>query len=366
MILFSFDYPPLDGGISRLCEEITRQLRLHDTTVTVLSQRGVKNHFIDGPETIRVATKRPYREISSFVKLKRLKKKHSLIICGIWYPEGLIAIMAGCKNVVILGHGNELMAYDSGWRRTIWNVMRKIVLKKASYIIANSHFTADLIASIIPEARTQVLAPAVDHLHFKPGDREAARDAFGLDKAAFVIGTVSRIVRYKGHETVFSAIASLPQDQRRNVCYIIAGKGGDEAFLRSRAEALHVAESVRWIGFLEEAMLPVFYQALDMFALCTIEDKSAQSVEGFGLALLEAQACGVPVVGTRCGGIPEAVDEARGFLIDQGDHMAFAAILQTLLRDKSRAKNIGMDSRKRVEKECTWSMYVDNLTKYLQ
>jgi phosphatidylinositol alpha-1,6-mannosyltransferase len=362
MILFSFDYPPCDGGISRLCAEIAGQLRLRHAELTILAQQSPEKTRNDPSDTQRVYGRRPLREILALFRLRRLKKLDNTVLCGIWYPEGLIAVLSGCKNIVILGHGNELMVYNRGWRKIAWNALRKWVLKKASCIIANSSYTAALAAHAAPGAVVQVLSPAVDHIRFKPGDRDAARDRIGLDGSAFIIGTVSRLVRYKGFETVFRAIDLIPPEQRRNVRYIIAGRGGDEAFLRRRVEELDIGTCVQWRGFLEEETLPLFYQALDVFALCTMEDRSSQSVEGFGLAFLEAQACGIPVVGARCGGIPEAVDGKCGFLIEQNDHAALAGIFRTLLENKAIGRTIGIAARKRVVNECTWRDYGEKMT----
>jgi phosphatidyl-myo-inositol dimannoside synthase len=362
MILFSFDYPPCDGGISRLCAGIVGQLRLSGADLTVLTQRPPRYPQVDSYDIQRVSGNRPLREILALFRLKRLKKLDSTVLCGIWYPEGVIAVLSGCKNIVILGHGNELMAYNRGWRKIIWDALRRWVLKRASCIIANSSYTAGLAAHAAPGAVVQTLLPAVDHVRFKPGDRDAARDRLGLDKSAFIIGTVSRLVRYKGFETVFRAIDLIPPAQRRNVRYIIAGRGGDEVFLRRRAEELGIGTCVQWRGFLAEETLPLFYQALDIFALCTMEDRSSRSVEGFGLSLLEAQACGIPAVGARCGGIPEAVDEQCGFLIEQSDHAALAGIFQTLLENKAIGRTVGIAARKRVENECAWKNYAEKLT----
>ena len=157
-------------------------------------------------------------------------------------------------------------------------------------------------------------------------------------------------------------MARLSPDLRQQICYAIAGKGPDEAYLRKRAQDLTVEASVQWLGFLEEEKLPSFYRALDLFVLCTREDPSARSVEGFGLAFLEAQACGVPVIGTDCGGIPDAVGRQCGFLIAQDDDKALAGILLELINDRQKCARLGAAARERVESCCTWNHYMEKMT----
>jgi phosphatidyl-myo-inositol dimannoside synthase len=112
--------------------------------------------------------------------------------------------------------------------------------------------------------------------------------------------------------------------------------------------------------------LPQLYQSADLLALCTREDPNQPDVEGFGLAFLEAQACGIPVVGTRSGGIPEAIKEGQGgWLIDQDDVGALAELLGYLVEAPGEFERMGRIARERVEKECTWDHYIDHLIRTL-
>ena len=109
------------------------------------------------------------------------------------------------------------------------------------------------------------------------------------------------------------------------------------------------------------------YRSANLFVLGTREDPDQPDVEGFGLALLEAQACGIPVVGTRTGGILDAVAEGHGgWLIDQDDVGALAAILARLVDDPEEFRQMGRAARQRVERECTWGHYMDRLIETLE
>jgi phosphatidylinositol alpha-1,6-mannosyltransferase len=175
-----------------------------------------------------------------------------------------------------------------------------------------------------------------------------------------VILTVARILAHKGHRLVLEALASMPAAVRDSFIYLVAGQGRDLGTLQQETNALGLGGVVRWLGYVPETDLPDLYRSANLFVLCSREDPAQPEVEGFGLALLEAQACGTPVVGTRTGGIPDAVQEGRGgWLIDQDDAGALAAIFGHLADAPEDFERMGRVARQRVEEECTWDHYTE-------
>ena len=368
MIVHSFDYPPLHGGIARLCGEIAAGFRRRGRDVRVLSQCGSSGPGSRIPEVseTRVTSRRPWREWQALRRLRGVGSMSGPVICGTWYPEGLLAMLAGLRPRIILAHGNELMASRSLWRRELWQPLRRLVLTSADLVVANSRYTGGLVRTAAPGCRVASIALAADHRRFTPGDRSAARSRLGLEQDRRVISTVSRLNAYKGHDLVFRALASLPLAVREQFVYVIGGRGPDQGFLQTEAERWGVDSLTRWLGFIAEDALPDLYTASDLFVLCTRET-SQQEVEGFGLALLEAQACGTPVVGTRSGGIPDAVVHGEGgWLIDPDDFQGLASILRRLDDDPRSFQAAGAVARARVEREGTWDQYVDRFEAALQ
>ena len=121
-----------------------------------------------------------------------------------------------------------------------------------------------------------------------------------------------------------------------------------------------MAERVHFLSELGDESLPLAY------ALATIyvgaSRQTAKDVEGFGIALLEAQAAGTPVVAGQSGGIPDAVqDGVTGVLTDPEDPAAVAAAIAGLLDDPERARQLGAAGRAAVERFFNWSRVVDDL-----
>lgn len=365
-LVFSFNYPPLDGGISRLCAELVSGLHRRGIGVEVLSQRrAAAGSDVPPVPTVRVPMLRPWRELAAWRQL-RSRDPVKPAICGVWYPEGLLATLAGVRPLVVLAHGLELNPTRQRWRRGLWRWLLRLVLGRAALVVANSRYTADLARRVAPGARLVALPLGVNHRRFCPGNRRSARRRLALPEDKRVIVTVSRIIANKGHRLVLTALASMPEDHRAQLVYLVAGQGPDRQLLEREADNLGLGSVVRWLGYVAEADLPQLYHSADLFVLCTRQDRGHAEVEGFGLAFLEAQACGIPVVGTRTGGIPDAVEEDRGgWLIDQDDVGALTAILSRLVASPAVFGRMGLEARQRVEREYTWDHYTERFIETL-
>src|SRR5580698_6550503 len=132
LLLFAFEYPPVSGGIARLSVEIGRTFERDRRNAFVLTQGCTAAPPDSGLPEVRVDARRPIRERQAFRWLRKQvrssKGRHSTI-CGVWYPEGLIAYLAGVRPLVILAHGAELLPPMSRWRRPFWHVLQRLVLE---------------------------------------------------------------------------------------------------------------------------------------------------------------------------------------------------------------------------------------------
>lgn len=360
LLLFAFEYPPVSGGISRLCAEVARNLACRQVQVSVLTQGCTGSVEQATRPEVRVTSKRLLREWQAFVRLRHFKRHASdqhFTLCGVWYPEGLIAQLAGLGRIIILAHGAELLPPPSRLRRRLWSTLQRRVLESAHLVVANSEYTRKLVKRVAPEAKVEAIPLAVNSRQFVPGDRATARRRFGVaDKK--VLCTVARIHEYKGIDVVLRAIAKLPRDEREQLLYLIVGSGPHEQELKKLVTALAIDRQVRWMGFLPERDLAEVYRASDLFVLCTRDASERQAIEGFGMVFLEAQSSGIAVVGTNTGGIPDAIREGDGgWLIEQEDSNSLSEILRKLVRDPESIRAAGIRARQRVLNENTWERY---------
>lgn len=361
----SYDYPPCDGGISRLVECLVKGLSARGHEVQVLT---VVDSGQSGPERPDVMTtdvpRRGWRrDLAAFAAL-RYQSREAVLLASVWNPEGTLAWLAGRSDQLwIMAHGNEVMPYPSGLRFAWKRWLRRRVLASARGVICNSRYTERLVKAACPQARTSAIPLGVDAVRFDLAvDKTSARKHFGLPENCRVLLSVSRLNAYKGHDTVLQALAALSPAERDALCYVVAGKGEHLRALQAMATELGVAEHVHWLGYVSESDLPMLYAAADLFVLCTREDARERGVEGFGLAFLEAQAAGVPVLGTDAGGIPDAVEHGRGgWLIPQDDVSVLRRHLEKLVASPEEFEREGRIARQRAQDECNWDVYVDKL-----
>ncbi len=152
-----------------------------------------------------------------------------------------------------------------------------------------------------------------------PLSREAARAA--LQVSGFVMGAVGRLEEQKGHAHLLTALAAVKR-QIPQATLVLVGDGRLRADLERQAEALGVADGVRFLGTRRD--LPLIYRALDLFVQPSLW-------EGLPLALLKAMGAGLPVLATRVSGVRELInDGVNGRLVDPGDPEALARALVEL------------------------------------
>ncbi len=207
-------------------------------------------------------------------------------------------------------HGKDLTA---PWQRGVTRADVVAALDRADARVAVSHATHALAAQLGVTRPFEVIEPGFDPTRVTPGDRDAARDMLGLPRDDFVVGTLARLVERKGHREVIDALSTLA----RPSLYVVAGDGPERAAIEAHAALCGVA--VRLLGAIDDARRLALLRAIDVHVLAppptTPSLDAPFDVEGFGLAVLEAGACATPSLGTRSGGVPEAIGDG-GLIVD--------------------------------------------------
>jgi glycosyltransferase involved in cell wall biosynthesis len=199
-------------------------------------------------------------------------------------------------------------------------------------VISGAVRNALLAAGVRPE-RLALIPSAVDAaLLDPPWSRQRLAREFGLDPAAPLVVSVAQLIPRKGHSLLLEAwreVASALPDAR----LVVIGQGSLASKLRAEAQRRGVADSVVFAGWRGD--LGEFIGRFDLLVHTALH-------EGLGLAILEAQGAGVPVVAFRAGGIPEAVvDGQTGILVPTGDAAALAGALRALLSNPAARQQMG-------------------------
>jgi phosphatidylinositol alpha-1,6-mannosyltransferase len=239
------------------------------------------------------------------------------------------------------------------------------VLRGAALVVAAGGYPADEGARAAGRTLpTVVVPPGVDTTRFVPlgpHDRRAARDRFGLDPAAPLVLSVSRLVPRKGMDVLVRAAAAAARHVP-GLQVAIAGDGRE----RGRLDRLvdQTGAPVRMLGRVADDELPLLYGCADVFAMLCRDRWLGLEQEGFGIVFLEAAACAVPQVAGRSGGSHEAVEHGvTGLVVDDPRSVSqTAAALTALLTDEASRVALGEASRRRAVEQFTY----DGLAAQLQ
>ena len=168
-------------------------------------------------------------------------------------------------------------------------------------------------------------------------------DSRAVDPAGgFVVGFAGRLVPEKGVDLLLNAFATLPPAMRNSSRLSIVGQGPEREALERLAQRLNIAEQVIFQGQLPSTRLPAYYRQIDLLIVPSRTQPNWK--EQFGRVIVEALACGVPVIGSDCGAIPDVVG-AGGLIVPEGNCAALAEAMQGLWRDPDRRQAFGQAGR---------------------
>lgn len=174
------------------------------------------------------------------------------------------------------------------------------------------------------------------------------------EKGEFFVGFAGRIAAAKGWRVLLAAMTQLPEHFR---C-VIAGTGEEEAELRLWCQVPAIGSRVRYLGVLKKDHLWDFYRSIDVFALPSLTTESW--CEQFGQVLAEAMACGLPVIGSDSGAIPEVVGDC-GIVVEENNSAALAKAIEELASDAGRRKACAKAGLERFRTEYSVQAYAKKL-----
>lgn len=248
--------------------------------------------------------------------------------------------LAGLLTGVPVVHTKHGRNYPGSRKRVFLNRLSTALTAR---LVPVSHEAANVSRSIekIPEKKIHPIWNGVDVRIFSIGDgRKKYLASLGIHEGHQVVGIVARLSPEKNHACLLQAFAEIyPELPLARL--LIIGDGVLRAQLEAEVRALRLEGGVVFTGARHD--VPDLLRECDVFAL-------SSTTEGLPLTVLEAMACGLPVVATDVGGNSEAVrDGETGFLVPSGDHHALAKHLKRLLLDPHLASRMGCAGRQRAE-----------------
>lgn len=211
-------------------------------------------------------------------------------------------------------------------------------MQDARFVAAVTAPLAEQVAQVSPNTPAPVIWMGVDCNHFAP----RAVPAAGSNDPVFEVATVARLNRAKGHGFFLQAMALL-RERGLVIRYLIAGDGPERPEIEAQVDRLGLGDQVRFLGSLGEEDVLALLHRVDALALTSVGQGEAAPV-----TVMEAMACGLPVICSIIGGTPDMIDNGRdGLLVPQEDVAAIADAVQRLAEDPDMAQRIGRAAREK-------------------
>lgn len=284
-----------------------------------------------------------YRSVLSAVKGIQKEFDFDLLDVHYAYPDGFAGFLLSCalKRPYILSvRGSDIhLLKDYPARRRL---IRK-TLKNAAQVVAVSRALRDEVAELgaVPEKVT-IIPNGVDQETFFPGDRQAAREKLGLSPHRTILLAVGRLMEVKGIQYLLPAVSEIKREGEYDKLQVfVVGEGPLRGALTKRIQGLGIETSVFLIGQRPHEELYSWFNAADLFCLPSLS-------EGCPNVLLEAMACGTPVVASKVGGVPDLVDSAEvGILTPPANPAALAEAIKCGLAHRWDRQTIAQRVRNR-------------------
>lgn len=364
---------PIAKGVAALGHEVHLVAPWHPAITRGKDEDGVVFHFFRYAPTpslnifgyaeamradtgLRAATwaMAPAAMAAGWFKAWRVAAKHgATVMHGHWVVPGgaIAAAAAGRRPLLVSLHGSDVFVAE---RSAVARRAARWTLRRAGWVTACSDdLRARAVALGADPARIETVPYGVDLARFTPDAavRREVRAARGAGDAPMIF-TAGRLVSKKGFEYLIDAAAVLAAEFPA-LRVFIAGDGDLRDALAARIGA-HGAAGVTLLGNQPQDQVARLAAAADVIAVPSIRD-DAGNVDGLPNFALESLATATPVVATRAGGLPEAIDDGiSGRLVPERDPGALADAIADLLRRPDEARRLGAAGRERVARAFSW------------
>lgn len=348
------------SGMSSFIYNFTRHLIKSDQKCEYffLMDRPFEEMDLSRFETLHVPPGSPLLQMSwiqtvlpGILKRKGVKIYHSLKHLGPLYcPASETMYSVGAA-------GQHSGIYPVSFKEKLyWKYLQGTLLKRADLVVAHSNYIRDCLMDYlrIPAERVVTIYNGRDE-YFQPlQDRkpiEACLEKFGL-KPPFLL-CVGNVVPVKNYKTVLRAYKQLVEEQKTDAKLVIAGGTGDRHYheLRNLISEWKIHESVKFIGQVEKQELLCLYNAAEMLVHPSLH-------EGFCAAIVEAMACGLPVVCSSTTSLPEVVGDAAMLYNDPENAEELASRMESVITSKATRDRLSDLALKRAS-QFSWNRCVN-------
>ncbi len=345
ILFISHTYPPIKGGVETQNYELFTALsKTQDCKLLANRNRKLIPLFL------------------SYVTLRAVLTMHKydvlLLGSGLLGTTGWFVKKLTQKPVVIVTHGLDL-TYTKSWYQKLWV---KIFIPSADKLIAVGNETVRAgVKRNIPEEKFVFIPNGIDtEKYFAPHSREELAKILKFDIAdKNVLLTSGRLARRKG---VAWFIRNVLPKLDEKIVYAVAGDGPDRQNVLDAIKETGLEKRVFMLGRVSDEIRDTLFNTCDLFIQPNIKIKG--DMEGFGISVIEAVSCQLPVVVSELEGLKDAIKNGEnGFLVEPENPEAYVSKINSLLTDETYRKEFGQKSRQYVLDNYQWKNIAEKYIK---
>lgn len=360
---------PYHGGTGTVCYHNALGLARmgHEVTVFTALQVGDRGHYSD-PAGVTVRRLPALFRLGNAPFLPGLLGLKGFDVIHLHHPfifgAEMVWALSRLRGIpYVLTHHNDLIG--EGLRRHLFDAYSALSARRVFggaskfAVVSRDHAAHCRLSRLFQERWDDVveIPNGVDTQLFRPDlDGTPVRLRHGIPQEARVtlfVGALDHAHHYRRVDLLLEAMASLAGE---DIYLLVVGDGNRRCQYEALAARLSLTDRVRFLGSIDHSALPRVYGAADVVVL------PSQLQESFGLVLIEAMACGRPVVASNLPGARSVVEDGQdGLLVRPGDAADLAQKLQWLLADARGRREMGMQGRKKVEQTYSWPQVVARL-----
>ena len=331
-------FPKTPGGLDRYVYELTHSLAASGDRLSLFGLDLPEAEPNSAVELINLATadsplwQRLWLTQRNFLN-KQPVKVDAINLNFALYSLPLLPVLPDKVPITFTFHGPWALESEKEGESKLGVFLKQSLVEKTVYrrcdrfIVLSQAFANILHQEYqVPSSKIHIIPGGVDLKRFQPNlSRQQARLQLNWPGDRFIIFTPRRLVKRMGLDKLLIAIAEI-KSRIPDIWLAIAGKGPLKLALEQQANELGLGDRVKFLGFLPDSQLPIAYQAADLSIM------PSQSLEGFGLTLVESLACGTPALCTPVGGMPEILTRFSPDLITSScEATAIAQRLEELI-----------------------------------
>jgi len=284
--------------------------------------------------------------ILSFPMLKKMIKnfKPDLIHAHYLSSYGFLALLTGFKPFITSVWGSDIYYFPEKNKLNKWLV--NLLIKKSDRICSTSFAMKQIIEKDYRRFDIDIVPFGIDLDSFYPKPN---------NKKTFTVGTIKSIENHNGVDCLIDAASIVINDYKKDINFIIVGKGSLKEKMKKRAVDLKIDQRLKFIGFVKHKNVLKYYNDLSIFI-------AVSTRESFGVSILEAAACEVPSITSNVGGLTEVnQNNVTGIVIDPNNPNKLAETIITLYNDEQQRLKLGANARKMVVEKYDWNRNVEDM-----